>query len=75
MSTSRTEDDFNVKESEYFFDVDPSEMDNHADTHVFERTFTVYFTTSKRCIVSHFLPEYSEKLDVPIVTGATAVDL
>ena len=50
-------------------------MDNHADTHVFGRNVRVYFTTSKRCTVSTFLPEYSEQLYVPIVTGATAVDL
>ena len=50
-------------------------MDNHSDTHVFGRNFRVYFTTSKRFTVSTFLPEYSKQLDVPIATGATAVDL
>ena len=67
--------DFTVKESKHVFDAAPPEMDNHADTHVFGRKFKAYFTTSKRCNVSPFLPEYSKQLDVPIVTGATAVDL
>ena len=43
--------------------------------HVFGKRFFVLFTTSKKCTVSRFLPEYSEQVDVPIVTGATAVDL
>ena len=64
-----------MKDSEYVFEVAPSEMDNHADTHVFGRTFRVYFTTSKRCTVSTFLPKYSNQFDVTIVTGATAVHL
>jgi len=50
-------------------------MDNHADMHVFGRNFRVYFATSKKCTLSPFLPEYSEQFDVPIVTGAIAVDL
>ena len=40
---------FTVKESEYVFNAAQSEMDNHADTHVFGRNFRVYFTTYKRC--------------------------
>lgn len=75
IASSSRNDDFTVKESDYVFDVASSEMDNHADTHVFGRNFRVFFTTSKRCTVSPFLPEYPEQLDVPIVTGATAVDL
>ena len=71
----RNKDTFNVKKSEYIFDAAPSEMDNHADTHVFGRNFRVYFTMSKWCTVLTFLPEYSKQLDVPIVTGATAVDV
>ena len=43
--------------------------------HVFGKRFFVLFTTSKKCTVSQFLPEYFEQVDVPIVTGATAVDL
>ena len=74
-STSRNEDDFTVNQSEYVFDAAPSEIDNHADTHVFRGNFIVFFTTSKRWAVSPFLPEYSEQLDVPIFTGATVVDL
>jgi len=50
-------------------------MDYHADTHVFGRHFRVYFTTSKKCTLSPFLPEYSEQLDAPIATGAMTVDL
>ena len=50
-------------------------MDNHADTHIFGRNFRVYLKTSKRCTVSYFLPGYSEELGVPIVPGATEVDL
>ena len=42
-SLSRNEDDFNV----IFFDSAPSDMDNHAVTHVFERKFRVYFKTFK----------------------------
>ena len=74
-STSRNEDDFTVKKSDYFFVVDPSEMDNRGDTHVFGSNFRVYFLTSKRCTFSPFLPDYYEQLDVPIVIGATVVDL
>ena len=72
-STSINEDGFTMKDSEYFFDAAPSEMDNYADTHVFGRNFRVYFTMSKWCTVLTFLPKYSKQLDVPIVTGATAV--
>ena len=50
-------------------------MDNHADAHVFGRNSIFYFMTSKRCTVSPLLPKYSKKLYVPIVTGATAVEL
>ena len=64
-----------MKESEYVFNVAPSEMDNHADTRVFGRNFRVYFTTYKRCTGSYFITKYSEQLDVPIVTGSTAFDL
>ena len=45
-STSINEDGFTMKDSEYFFDAAPSEMDNYADTHVFGRNFRVYFTIS-----------------------------
>ena len=74
-SSSINEDDLTVKESEYIFDMAPSEVDNHADTHVFGRNFRVYFTASKRCTVSPLLSEYSNQLDVPIVAVATEVDL
>ena len=73
-SSSINEDDFNVKDYDYVFDAALSEMDNHADTHVFGRNFRVYLMTPKRCTVSPFLPEYSKQLDVPTVTGETAVD-
>ena len=36
-STLINEDGFTVKESEYVFDVDPSEMDNHADTYFLKK--------------------------------------
>ena len=75
VSKSRHEDDFTVKKSEYVLDTTPAEMENHADTHVFGRNYRVYFTTSKRCTVLPFFPEYSEQLDVPIVIGTAAVDL
>ena len=74
-TSSRNESDLTAKESECVFDADPSDMDNHADTHVFGINFRVYFTTSKRCTITTFLPEYYKQLDVPIVTGETAVDL
>ena len=74
-STSRNVYDFTMKDSEYVFNAAPSEMENHADMHIFGRNFRVYFTTSKRCTVSPFLPEYLEQLNVNIVTVATAVDL
>ena len=74
-STSRNVYDFTMKDSEYVFNVAPSEMENHADMHIFGRNFRVYFTTSKRCTVSPFLPEYSKPLYVSIVSGATVVDL
>ena len=64
-----------MKDSEYVFNVAPSEMENHADMNIFGRNFRVYFTTSKRCTVSPFLPEYLEQLNVNIVTVATAFDL
>ena len=64
-----------MKGSEYVFDVAPSKMDNHADTHVFGRKFRVYLTASKRCPVSPLLPKYSKQLKVTIVTGVTEVDL
>ena len=64
-----------MKESEYVLDAAPSDMDNHADTHGFGRNIRVYLTTSKMCTVSPFLTEYSKRLDVPIVTSATAFDL
>jgi len=54
-------------------------MDNHANTHIFGRNFSVYFQClkTKKCTVAPFLPEYSEQFDVPIITtGVTAaVDL
>ena len=74
-SSSRNEYSFTVKESKYVFDVAPSDMDNHTDTHAFGRNFRVYFTTSKRCTVSPLLPQYSQQPDVPKVAGATAADL
>ena len=74
-SSSRNKYDFTMKEYEYVFDATPSDIYNHADAHVFGSNFRVYFRTSKRCTVSIFLPKYSNKIDMPIVTGATAVDL
>ena len=50
-------------------------MYNHADTQVFGRNFRVYFTTSKKCTVSLFLPKYPEQLDVHVFTGATEFDM
>ena len=64
-----------MKESEYVFDAAPLEMDNHADTHVFGRNFRAYLMMSKRCTASPLLPKYSKQLNVPIVAGATVVDL
>ena len=64
-----------MKDSEYVFDAAPSDMDNHAETYVFGSNFRVYFTTSKGCTVSPLLLEYYDKLNVPIVTVVTAVDL
>ena len=64
-----------MKESEYVFDAALSEIDNHADTHLFGGNFRVYFTASKRCTVSPLLPKYFKQLDVPIVIGANLVDL
>ena len=51
-NTPINKDGFNVKKSEYIFDVAPSKMDNHTDIHVFGRNFRVYFMTSNRCTVS-----------------------
>ena len=64
-----------MKESEYVFYTAPSEIDNHADSYVLRRHFRVYFTTSKICTVSHFLPKYSKQVYVSIFTGANTVDL
>ena len=35
----------------------------------------MFFTRSKEGTVSSFIPEYSEQVDVTIVTGATAMYL
>ena len=64
--SSQNEDGFAVKESDYVFNAAPSDVDNHTDTHVFGRNYRVYFTTSKRCNVSPFLPDYSDQLVVPV---------
>ena len=64
-----------LAELEYLFQLYSSEIYNNADTHVFGKDLCVFFTTSKKCTVSLFLTEYSEKVDVPIVTGATAAYL
>ena len=74
-SSSKITDCFTMKNYEYVFDADPSDMYNHADRHVFGRNFRVYFTMSKRCTVSPLLAKYSKQLDVPVVTGVTVVYL
>ena len=60
--TPRNEDDFTVKEFEYFSGAAPSKIDNHADTHGFRRNFRAYFTMSKRCTVSLSYPIIPRKL-------------
>ena len=46
--SSINENGFTVKDSEYFFNMAPSEMENHADKDVSGRNFIVYFVMSKR---------------------------
>ena len=60
---------------EYVLYAAPSEMYNHVYMRFFGGNFRFYFMTSKRFTVSPFLPDYSKQLDVPIVIGATDVDL
>ena len=67
--------DFTVVESECLFQPDLSEIDNHAYMHVFGKNFHVCFKTSQKFTVSMFLPDYSEKINIPIVTGTTAVKI
>ena len=61
--------------NEFYVDPLPSEMDNHADTICFGKNFRPIYFTSQVCTVSPFLDSYESRLDVPICTGITAVDL
>ena len=65
----------NKKMEEPYWDACPTEMDNHADTHCFGRNFRPLSFTSEECTVAPFLAEYSEQLNIPICTGATACTL
>ena len=47
-------------------------MDNHADTHCFERHIRLILFTSEECTVKKFIVEYSEQVNIPIFTGATS---
>ena len=51
-----------------------SEIDNHADTHVFGKNFRPIYFTSEVCSVTPFLDEYKEQENVRICTGATAYE-
>ena len=51
-----------------------SEIDNHADTHVFGKNFRPIYFTSEVCSVTPFLDEYKEQENVHICTGATAYE-
>ena len=51
-----------------------SEIDNHADTHVFGKNFRPIYFTSEVCSVAPFMDEYKEQENVRICTGATAYE-
>ena len=51
------------------------EMDTHADTCVLGQNFTVLHYTEHVCSVAPYSEQYEPIRDVPIVTGATAVQL
>jgi hypothetical protein len=53
----------------------PTEIDNHADTTCIGRNCRVEYYTSYECIVSPFLEEYQDQLNVRICTALTATTI
>ena len=61
-------------EEDVHWDPADTDVDNHADTHVFGKNFRPIYFTSEVCSVAPFLDEYQEQEDVQICTAATAFD-
>lgn len=61
--------------TQYSMDPGRTEIDSHADSHSFVKNFKPIYFTSKVCMVSPFLDECSEQVDVLMCLAATAVDL
>ena len=61
-------------EEEIHWDPADTDVDNHADTHVFGKNFRPIYFTSEVCSVAPFLDEYQEQEEVQICTAATAFD-
>ena len=59
-------------EDEIYKNPCPTEIDSHVETHCFGRNFRPMHWTGKECLVSPFLTENFEQINIQICTGATA---
>ena len=50
-------------------------MDNRYDTHCFGENFQPISLSSEECTVSKLLPEYTERVNIPICAGITVFPL